>query len=303
MRILFVLAFFVLAAAQPVGAREISTDVTVDLSGTLAADEDVVEDVGAAPARIDLGALPENADLIGYSVAPGGDVLFTLDTTVLLPGGLSVTPRDVVRYNGANYTIELRGADRGIPVGAKIDAIGVLEGDLLLSFDVTVAVGGITAADEDLLRLETTQPDVWSLLFDGSARGIPAGADLDGADAIDGTSSLALSFDIAGTVGGVSFADEDILGFDRSSQTWSRIYDGSARHGDLVAADVDALFVPELVPEPDAARLGLAVLVALATLCRRASAARRDRKGSFAVAGAGSFADESVGCNPGGSHA
>ncbi|RIL06540.1 MAG: hypothetical protein DCC71_06425 [Proteobacteria bacterium] len=248
-------------------ANEISTDVTVDLSGTLATDHDVVEDTGSgAPAPVDLGSIPGAADVSGYSVATNGDVLFSLDIAASLPGGVDVTPRDVVRWNGATYAVELAGSDHAIPHGARIDAIGVVAGDLLLSFDVTVALGNVTADDEDLVRLESTAPDVWSLYFDGSAEGVPAAADLDGADRIDASGHLALSFDISGNVGGVDFDDEDILDFDATGDAWTLRYDGSAAHAALAAADVDAVFAPE----PGAAAAAVAAFVALA-LRRRAA--------------------------------
>jgi len=258
-------------AAPSRAAVELSTDVTVELDATLAHDEDVIEDSGAAVAKVDLGALPSAADVVAYSVAPNGDVLFTLDVTASLPGGVDATPRDVVRWNGANYSLELRGADHGFPSGAQIDAVGLVEGDLLLSFDVTVAIDEVVADDEDLLRLVSTQPDEWSLFFDGSAHGVPAAADLDGADRIDASGHLALSFDVSGSVGGVAFDDEDVLEFDSQGGQWSKRYDGSS-HPALAAADVDALFVPE----PGARALGAAAAGALAALRRRA---RRPRAG------------------------
>lgn len=278
-----VLAFFAaLAFAEPArGADEISTDVTTDLSGTVANDEDVVEDTGTgAPAKVDLGSIPAAADVTGYSIAPGGDVLLSFDTTTSLPGGVTAAANDVVRWDGQTYAIELDGSDHGIPAGAQIDAIGFVEGDLLLSFDVTVVVGNVTANDEDLVRLESTQPDVWTLFFDGSVRGVPAGADLDGADVLDGNGHLALSFDVSGSAGGVAFDDEDVLDFDPGSGTWAMRYDGSARHPALAAADVDALFAPE----PEGASLAFAALAALAATHRarsgrRARAQRSNEKG------------------------
>lgn len=251
----------VVLALPAVAANEISTDITVDLAGTLATDHDVVEDTGAgAPTPIDLGSIPDAADVSGYSVATNGNVLFSLDVSASLPGGIDVSPRDVVRWNGSAYSVEFDGDDHGVPAGARIDAIGVVAGDLLLSFDVTVSLGGVTADDEDLLRLESTQPDVWSLSFDGSAQGVPAGADLDGADVVDANGHLALSFDISGSVGGVSFDDEDILEFTPGPNTWSMRYDGASAFPALAAADVDAVFVPE----PGAVALGGAALLALA---------------------------------------
>lgn len=254
-----------LLLALPAFAEEISTDITVDLGGTLAADEDVVEDIAGVATKIDVGTLPAAADVIGYSILPGGDVLFSIDIAASLPGGVDVTPRDVVRWNGSLYEIYFEGADHSIPAGAQIDAIGFIEGDLLLSFDVTVALDGITADDEDLVQLASTVPDDWVLYFDGSAEGVPAGADLDGADLIDSNGHLALSFDISGTVGGVSFDDEDVLEFTPGPDTWTKRYDGSTAHAALAAADVDAVFAPE----PAAAALGAVAVAALLTLAVR----------------------------------
>jgi hypothetical protein len=254
--------------ALPAVAEEISTDVTVDLGGTLAADEDVVEDTAGTATKIDVGTLPAAADLTGYSILPGGDVLFSIDIAASLPGGIDVTPRDVVRWNGSTYALYFQGSDHAIPAGAQIDAIGFVEGDLLLSFDVTVTLGDVTADDEDLVQLASTSPDDWVLYFDGSAEGVPAGADLDGADLIDASGHLALSFDISGTAGGVDFDDEDVLEFAPSTHTWTKRYDGSSAHPELAAADVDAVFVPE----PGAAALALAALAALARLSRRSRA-------------------------------
>lgn len=262
------LAFGATFALPAQAANEISTDVTVDLGGTLSADEDAVEDDAGSVTKIDLGALPAAADLTGYSIATNGDVLFSIDIAASLPGGVDVSPRDVVRWNGSIYSIEFAGADHGVPAGARIDAIGVVAGDLLLSFDVTVAVGAVTAADEDLVRLESTAPDVWSLYFDGSAQGVPAGADLDGADVLDQSGHLALSFDVSGSVGGVSFDDEDILEYAPNGGTWSMRYDGSAAHATLAAADVDAVFVPEVA----ALTAGATALLTLALAAKRGRA-------------------------------
>ena len=263
-------------ALPATAANEISTDITVDLGGTLTADEDAVEDDAGSVTQIDLGTLPAAADLSGYSIASNGDVLFSLDVAASLAGGIDVTPRDVVRWNGSLYSVELDGADHGIPAGAQIDAIGVVAGDLLLSLDVTATLGNVTASDEDLVRLESTQPDVWSLYFDGSAQGVPTGADLDGADVLDQSGNLALSFDISGTVGGVAFDDEDILEYVASGGTWSKRYDGSTAHGALAAADVDAVFVPE----PMALGAGAAALFGLMMGARR-------RRSSLAIVLAG----------------
>lgn len=269
---LLVLLPFVLVLGAAASASEFSTDVTVRFADTLAADEDVVEDAQGSMTRIDLGALPASSDLVAYSVATDGDLLFVLDVPATLPGGLYVTPRDVVRFDGSQYSIELRGGDHGVAPGAEIDAVGVLQGDLLLSFDVAGKLGTLAVEDEDLVRLESTQPDLWSLAFDGSAQGVPVAADLDGADVLDATGDFALSFDISGTVAGIGFADEDVLRFARGSGAWSMLYDGSAHHAVLVAADVDALFVPE----PGGMGAAFAIGATLLAIAQRKGAQRCD---------------------------
>jgi hypothetical protein len=112
--------------------------------------------------------------------------------------------------------------------------------------------------------------------LDGSAHGVPVGADLDGADFLDANGHLALSFDVSGSVGGVSFDDEDVLDFDPVADAWSERYDGSVRHAALAAADVDAVFAPE----PAAAALGAAVAATLSGLARARAHRHRRRPSS-----------------------
>ncbi len=72
-----------------------------------------------------------------------------------------------------------------------------------------------------------------------------------------------MSFDTAGSIGGVNFDDEDVLRFDGT--TWSMEFDASAADSDWAAADLDAVFVPE----PAAALLRLSALGVLAALAVR----------------------------------
>ena len=111
-------------------------------------------------------------------------------------------------------------------------------GDLLLSFDVTVTVGGITATDEDLVRVHG---GVFSLFFDGSAAGIDPGLDLDAAYILASNGHLLLAFDGSGTLGGVSFTSEDVLEFTPTSTGWALAYDGLAEHSGWVGADLHGL--------------------------------------------------------------
>ena len=56
-------------------------------------------------------------------------------------------------------------------------------------------------------------------------------------------STILVSSTSDGTVGGVSFADEDILAFDTASQTWSTYFDGSDVGLDASDADINAFYL------------------------------------------------------------
>jgi hypothetical protein len=134
--------------------------------------------------------------------------------------------------------------------------------DLLLSFDTAVTLGGVTAADEDLVRFNGSG---FTLFFDGSAAGVPEGLDLDAADNLGGGNvALALSFDGSGSLPGVVFADEDVLEYDLFTGTWEILYDGSAHHAAWGGANLDAV----ALPEPDAVVLLVAGVASLLVLGR-----------------------------------
>lgn len=244
------------AAAQPI---VLAPDVTVDLAGAIVPDEQAVLDDGVGPiAPVPLGALPVAASLSAHARAGNGDALFSLETTLDF-GGIVARCSDVVRYDGATHSLEFDAAAAGVPYGACIDAIGIDDTDLLLSFDVTVALpAGVLVADEDLVRYDGGS---FSLMFDGSAEGVPEALDLDVAAQRPTDFVLLLSFDASGSIGGVAFDDEDVVAFDAAGPSWSLYYDGSAAHATLVPADVIA------VPEPGALLqlfAGLGLLAAFA---------------------------------------
>jgi hypothetical protein len=191
-----------------------------------------------------LGALPAAADVSGFELLWNGDRLLCFDTTVELPGPVVAEPGDVVRYDGSVFSTELDASANGVPAGVACDAIALGGGSsLLLSFDVTAALpGGVVAEDEDLVLLSA--PGTWIPFFDGSAEGVPAELDVDGAY-LFASGNLALSFDGSGELGGVAFDDEDVLEYDPGGPTWSLAYDGSAQDPDWAAADADAIALPE----------------------------------------------------------
>lgn len=121
----------------------------------------------------------------------------------------------------------------------NVDAVSMIGTDLLLSFDVTVALpAGVTAGPADLVRFDGT---AFSLFFDARAGGIPAGLDVDAAHHIESTGRLLLSFDGAGSVGGVNFTKADVVEFDPATGGWRMAVDHGARR-DWAGADLTSFW-------------------------------------------------------------
>lgn len=240
--LLIVLPWSSTQAATPLAELRYSPDVTVTLGVTLLADQNAGADNLSAGVvtLLDIGPIPTATDLVAYHLLSNGDRQLAFDTTVTL-GAVNAEPRDVMRYDGAVYTLDLDGSAVGIPSGVQIDAIArTADGNLLLSFDSTVILGAITADDEDLVRFDGS----FSLFLDTSAAGISPGLDLNGAHKLF-NGHLLLSFDGSGTVGGIVFNDEDVLEYDPASAIWELAYDGSAQHATWAAAELDALWATE----------------------------------------------------------
>ena len=238
------LAAWLLAIAPPYAAAQqtvsFSPDITVVLGGQTLDDEDAAnDDLAGVITPIDVGALPGAADLQAYHRGgPGVGELLVLDTTVVLPGGVTATPRKVIAFSGGAYSEALDLSACGLPAGVKIDAM--TSGDTMwFSFDTPVLLGGVLHDDEDVVALGAGC--AWAQVLDGSAAGIPVRLDLDGLHYQKGTGLLMMSFDGSGTVGGVSFDDEDVAAYDMASDSWSMIYDGSSLHPGWLPADLDAL--------------------------------------------------------------
>lgn len=227
------LPFTALAGIPPTSV-ETSPDITIGFSALTAADEDVAVD-GAS--LINLGALPASVDVTAFHRLPNGDRLVAFDTSLVLPGGQFYQPGDVARYNGASYSLEFDGSANGLPAGARIDALSANEaGDLLVSFDITVFVDSLVFADEDIALFDGAN---FSMVFDGSAAGVDPSLDLDALHYEELTGTFFVSFDTTGTVSAVTFADEDLVGYDGG---WSMAFNGSSQDADWAQADLDAAF-------------------------------------------------------------
>jgi hypothetical protein len=237
----------VAGAPETAFAQEIvsaSPDVTINLgANVIPADEDVAVDNQLGLVVLEnLGSLPDASDVVALGLDVNGDRFISFETTTALSGGVVARPGDVVRYDGAVYSIEFDASAAGLPDGVRTDATSRSAGGMLLSFDTTVNLGGgLVAADEDLVAWDGSS---FGLLLDGSAVGIATPLDIDAAQDVGGGQFL-LSFDTSGQVGGFAFDDEDILRFDSLNFSWSLEIDHSATSSGWAAADLDAFMVPE----------------------------------------------------------
>ena len=152
-------------APPGVGSFSGSPDVTVALPTATLADEGVGRDELSSlglSVPVDLGPLPPSADVTAYHLLSGGDRLFTLDTSTTLPGPVTVRPGDVVRYDGAGYTIELDAAALGIHVRVIAGEFHVAavdegkDGDNLVSISAFPAARGTIS----ILRLQLRPRDL-----------------------------------------------------------------------------------------------------------------------------------------------
>jgi hypothetical protein len=127
-----------------------------------------------------------------------------------------------------------------------------------LSFDTTVDLFGTVLRDSDVFD------GLFNRVFDATAAGVPAGLDVDAVGMLPPMNDLLLSFDTGGTLGGITFADEDVLRYYPDGDTWTLAVDTSATQPNWAAADLDALTA---VPESEAAlmlAMGFAALVLFA---------------------------------------
>jgi len=249
-------------AATELAAISASPDTTAVFGGLEVRDQGVfADDREGTLAPVSLGNLPEPAAIDAFHDFADGTLLFSLDGWADL-GGVPVTPADVVRWDGSDYTLAFDALAAGVPAGVDVDAVTVDDDDLLLSFDVAVDLPGGPYGDEDLVRWNGS---AFSIELDGDAAGVPAGVDLDAAHRL-ANGNLLLSFDAGGSAGGVTFADEDVLEHDPGSGGWELAYDGSAEHPGWVAADLDALAVgepPSILEIPTLSPLALVFLTLL----------------------------------------
>ena len=202
-------------------------------------------------------------NILGQTDANNDDLLFSLNSQTTLDG-LTLTPQDIVQYDGANFTRFFDGSDVLTTGGGDdddddngdihINAFDVIsDTEILLSFNEEInlsGVGEVKSSDVVLFTatsLGETTSGSFSRYFDGSDVGLSSES-----EAIDGLTGLADGSLLISTTGnlnasGFQAADEDVIRFTPTSTgettagDFSRYIDGSDIG--LTSEDVDALSI------------------------------------------------------------
>ena len=171
-------------------------------------------------------------------------------------GGVSFADEDILKFDGSTWSLFFDGSDVGL-TSADVLGFHLLDADsLLLTFNTSVTLGGVTYAPTDIVRFDATSlgpttAGTFSMHFNGVAVGLSASTE--NIDAMDVLSDGKILISTTGnpTVPGLSgLADEDILAFtpqtlgNNTSGTWALYFDGSdVGLADSSQEDVDALSV------------------------------------------------------------
>lgn len=221
-------------ATTPLITVGVSPDITASVAGNVVRPNAVLQDTTSVLNLVSPGGLPASVDLDAFHVDGAGRYLLSLDVANVVDG-LAIGHGDVVSYDGANYLLVFNAMAAGVPDGVDVDAVSRFNGELVLSFDTTVALSGITFADEDLARFGASG---FTLFFDASAAGVATAADVDAAHAL-ANGRLLVSFAAGGSVGGITYDHADVLEYDPVADAWALAYRATVL-ADWGAADVDA---------------------------------------------------------------
>jgi hypothetical protein len=196
-------------------------------------------DVTAAPYN-----LPAAANVDGFSRVDATHFYLSFAGAPTVPGLGTVQDEDVIYWNAGSWQLYFDGSAHGLGGNADLDldAISVAGTTLYFSTlgNTNPPGAGGTADDADIYSWNGTS---YARVFDASANGLPAAANVDGLDRVDAT-HLYLSFSPpTTTVTGLgTVQDEDVVY--RNGSTWSTYFDGTAHGLTSDNLDVDGFDVP-----------------------------------------------------------
>ena len=203
----------------------------------------------------DVGLAGQDVD--AFHLVDDHTILLSVDRPFESPDLGMISDSDILEFDAeqlgdstrGTFSVHLRGADIGLEShAADVDALTMIDGDLLLSIRGNVELGDLgSVRDEDLLKVAmSTDPDVSptvSRFFDGSGEGlIDRSEDIDAAAMLG--SDLSISSLGAMTVGFVSATDGDVISCGgHSSCSWNVSTPGSSLG--LSGGDLDGLDLPK----------------------------------------------------------
>ena len=252
MATLALLPIFALAQTPAISHLQYSADRGANIvgSGQYAARQDyVTDDLGGNRTRVQIPALPERPNFRDLQIETNGDVLFATDVGFRL-SGIYFDPADVIKYSAGGFSKAFDASAAGVPNGVHCDGVARIgaNGALLLSFDKTFTIAGVTVRPADVIAFSSG--GFGPKVLDATALGLPAALNVIAVDAMGTATDLLVAFDTAGTVGGVVFTHEDILQLHLANSTWSKRYSltsfsdrwDSAHLDGLATTTVDTIF-------------------------------------------------------------
>ena len=171
-------------------------------------------------------------------------------------GGVSFADEDILKFDGSSWSLFFDGSDVGLGSVDVLDFTLLDANSLLLVFNTSITLGGVTYAPTDIVRFNATSlgantAGTFSMYFNGVDVGLSASSE--NIDALDVLQDGRILISTTGnpTVPGVTgAADEDVLAFTpttlgtNTSGTWSLYFDGSdVGLADTSNEDIDALDV------------------------------------------------------------
>lgn len=177
-------------------------------STTLRPDQIILRDSSSYGA---MATLPAGTDLGSLHRLTDGRWLFSTVHPVTLQSS-NYEPRDLIAYDGVNFTLYMSGAAAGLPATTRIDALFVDSlGAVILSLDTWSTLPGADFGPSDLIRYNGS----FSLYWSATVAGVPNNANLVGA-AADGAGVLVLSFDVPVNLGGTEYKPGQLVAWSGS---------------------------------------------------------------------------------------
>ena len=211
--------------------------------GGAADDADLYRWSGTAYSRLfdaSANGLPAAANVDGLDMVDATHFYLSFAAaTTAVPGLGNVQDEDVVYYNNGSWSVYFDGTAHGLTTANEdVDAISVAGTTLYFSTLGNTSPPGVGGAADDA-DIYSWNGASYSRVFDASANGLPAAANVDGY-VRTAANDFYLSFSAATTAvpGQGNVQDEDVVHY--RAGAWSVYFDGTAHGLKKAAQDVDA---------------------------------------------------------------